>query len=169
MNANSDNQTQSLLSCSIPSQVRDDPACFWISDFIGQKLRTSDRSIKCNSSAAELHQLCLASDKYYALSDEAVFKTSSHSSARIQASFHIMLDTGAPDSCAGADWLDAYANKFQLKPERIPFVNRLSGIGSGSAEVKCKNRIAVCFESDNADVISGMWTCQRLELSLIHI
>ena len=57
--------------------------------------------------------------------------------------FALLLDTGAPQSAAGANVLDRFINEYSLRSHvvDIPFTSKLSGIGSGSASVTKKQRV----------------------------
>jgi hypothetical protein len=76
-----------------------------------------------------------------------------------------MMDTGAPESCSGADYLDAFASAHQLQLGWLPFQNRLSGIGSGFVPVSHKNTVPIGLvpQHDKSGFVNGRWTCQRLE------
>ena len=80
--------------------------------------------------------------------------------------FAIMIDSGAPDNCAGASWIDRFVKEYNTADLMSwePFHSRLSGIGSGSATVRYKNLVPIGIPLDSSDkFLEAKWCCQRLE------
>ena len=79
--------------------------------------------------------------------------------------FALLLDTGAPQSAAGANVLDRFINDYSLHSHvvDIPFTSKLSGIGSGSASVTKKQRVPTGMYDSLRLPYQGFWETQRLE------
>jgi hypothetical protein len=74
--------------------------------------------------------------------------------------YGLMLDTGAPESCCGEEFLNRFIGDMKIKNvEWIQYSASLSGIGSGSAPVnwKCKTPIGI------ANFCEAIWETQVLE------
>jgi hypothetical protein len=82
--------------------------------------------------------------------------------ATTKTRYAMLVDTGAPSSAAGINFVNTYLNAFNLTAEWIPFSARLSGIGEGAAFVqfKCKMPIGLCLPNST---LEGSWTAQCLE------
>ena len=79
--------------------------------------------------------------------------------------FGLLLDTGAPQSAAGANLLDRFITAYCLQPDvrEVPFTSRLSGIGTGSATVRKKQQVPIGMYDTYGQLFSGYWEAQRLE------
>ena len=80
--------------------------------------------------------------------------------------YAIMIDTGAPDSCAGKLVIQRFISDYDLESRVVwePYKNKLSGIGSGSATVnfRCCLPIGVPME-EPVPALEAWWRCQQLE------
>jgi hypothetical protein len=75
--------------------------------------------------------------------------------------FALMLDTGAPKSATGQTWLNEFISAFDLQSYVVytPYRAQLSGIGSGSAEVKHKLNLPI----GPPGLPTQRWETQQLE------
>ena len=66
--------------------------------------------------------------------------------------FGLSLDTGAPKSAAGIDWINAYINAYELQSsvEWVPHHAELFGIGSGSASCNWKPQLPISLDVKDA-------------------
>ena len=69
--------------------------------------------------------------------------------------FGLLLDTGAPKSAAGREWIDRYVQAWKLEEhvEWKPHDAQLYGIGEGSASCKWKPRLPIALDCTDA----GNW------------
>jgi hypothetical protein len=77
--------------------------------------------------------------------------------------YAILCDTGAPDNAAGRNWLGAFQEAHNVAVVKVPYKSKLSGIGSGSAEIKEKWRIVTGLTDIEGDCYEGLWEAQCLE------
>jgi hypothetical protein len=76
----------------------------------------------------------------------------------------LLLDTGAPTSCAGQSFIADFCERFEIHDaEHSPHETRLSGIGSGSATVRVKVKLPVGLCLQNNVVLDSVWECMQLE------
>ena len=75
----------------------------------------------------------------------------------------LLCDTGAPDHAAGREWLMAFAKDSKIKPIITPFRSKLSGIGSGSAEIREKWSVQTGLVDCENVTHEGLWTAQCLD------
>ena len=79
--------------------------------------------------------------------------------------FAILMDTGAPQSAAGEEWLSRYIHEHELEKSTttIPFTAKLSGIGEGSASVRVKKVVPTGMYDVHGELFVGRWEAQQLE------
>jgi hypothetical protein len=81
-------------------------------------------------------------------------------STHTKSRYGLMLDTGAPESCCGQNFLDRFLEDMQIdNAEWSSYTASLSGIGAGSAAVnwKCRTPIGI------ANFSAAVWETQVLE------
>lgn len=80
--------------------------------------------------------------------------------ADVKIRYGLMLDTGAPETCCGIDWLTRYIADMGITTETWqPYQASLSGIGSGSATVNWKVSCPIGVEG----YVPTLLTAQVLE------
>ena len=79
--------------------------------------------------------------------------------------FALLMDTGAPQSAAGEEWLSRFIAHYHLEnaTTTIPFTAKLSGIGEGSATVHAKKIVPTGMYDINNELFVGRWEAQQLE------
>ena len=77
--------------------------------------------------------------------------------------YALLCDTGAPDNAAGREWLAAFAADSGFKPQIEAFRSKLSGIGSGSADIREKWAVPTGMIDRQSVTHEGLWQAQCLE------
>jgi hypothetical protein len=77
--------------------------------------------------------------------------------------YMLLCDTGAPDNAAGREWLMAFAKDSKIEPIITPFRSKLSGIGSGSADIREKWGVQTGLVDCEKVTHEGLWTAQCLD------